>query len=44
MAGLSAGQLFTDLNQGAVAALVPFLTAEPYLPSRRPAPWSSRRR
>jgi len=28
MAGLSAGHLFTDLNQGAVAALVPFLTAE----------------
>ena len=25
MAGLSAGHLFTDLNQGAVAALVPFL-------------------
>ena len=28
MAGLSAGHLFTDLNQGAVAALVPFLIAE----------------
>jgi FSR family fosmidomycin resistance protein-like MFS transporter len=28
MAGLSAGHLFTDVNQGAVAALVPFLTAE----------------
>jgi len=28
MAGLSAGHLFTDLNQGAVAALIPFLTAE----------------
>lgn len=28
MAGLSAGHLFTDLNQGAVAALLPFLTAE----------------
>jgi FSR family fosmidomycin resistance protein-like MFS transporter len=28
MSGLSAGHLFTDLNQGAVAALVPFLTAE----------------
>jgi FSR family fosmidomycin resistance protein-like MFS transporter len=28
MGGLSAGHLFTDLNQGAVAALVPFLTAE----------------
>ena len=28
MTGLSAGHLFTDLNQGAVAALVPFLTAE----------------
>ena len=28
MAGLSAGHLFTDVNQGAVAALLPFLTAE----------------
>ncbi len=28
MAGLSAGHLFTDLNQGAVAALLPFLTSE----------------
>src|SRR5215211_4267390 len=28
MSGLSAGHLFTDLNQGAVAALVPFLTTE----------------
>src|SRR5215216_6186690 len=28
MAGLSAGHLFTDLNQGAVAALLPFLVAE----------------
>lgn len=28
MAGLSAGHLFTDLNQGAVAALIPFLVAE----------------
>jgi len=28
MSRLSAGHLFTDLNQGAVAALVPFLTAE----------------
>ncbi|HEX7170560.1 MAG TPA: MFS transporter, partial [Rubrobacter sp.] len=28
MAGLSAGHLFTDLNQGAVAGLVPFLIAE----------------
>ena len=28
MAGLSAGHLFTDLNQGAVAALLPFLIAE----------------
>jgi FSR family fosmidomycin resistance protein-like MFS transporter len=28
MTGLSAGHLFTDLNQGAVAALVPFLIAE----------------
>ena len=28
MAGLSAGHLFTDLNQGAVAALLPFLISE----------------
>ena len=28
MAALSAGHLFTDVNQGAVAALVPFLVAE----------------
>jgi FSR family fosmidomycin resistance protein-like MFS transporter len=28
MAGLSAGHLFTDVNQGAVAALLPFLTSE----------------
>ena len=28
MAGLSAGHLFTDLNQGAVAALLPFLIAD----------------
>src|SRR5918993_5756476 len=28
MAALSAGHLFTDLNQGAVAALLPFLVAE----------------
>src|SRR5215218_3828345 len=28
MATLSAGHLFTDLNQGAVAALLPFLVAE----------------
>lgn len=28
MAALSAGHLFTDLNQGAVAALIPFLVAE----------------
>ncbi|MDQ3637959.1 MAG: MFS transporter, partial [Actinomycetota bacterium] len=28
MAVLSAGHLFTDVNQGAVAALVPFLVAE----------------
>ena len=28
MAILSAGHLFTDVNQGAVAALVPFLVAE----------------
>lgn len=28
MSGLSAGHLFTDLNQGAVAALLPFLTLE----------------
>ncbi|HET7478299.1 MAG TPA: MFS transporter [Rubrobacteraceae bacterium] len=28
MATLSAGHLFTDLNQGAVAALIPFLVAE----------------
>ncbi len=28
MAGLSFGHLFTDLNQGAVAALIPFLIAE----------------
>ena len=28
MAALSAGHLFTDVNQGAVAALVPFLIAE----------------
>lgn len=28
MAGLSAGHLFTDLNQGAVAALLPFLVDE----------------
>ena len=28
MAGLSAGHLFTDLNQGAVAAVLPFLIAE----------------
>ena len=28
MAALSAGHLFTDVNQGAVAALIPFLVAE----------------
>ena len=28
MSALSAGHLFTDLNQGAVAALLPFLVAE----------------
>ena len=28
MSALSAGHLFTDVNQGAVAALVPFLVAE----------------
>ena len=28
MAALSAGHLFTDVSQGAVAALVPFLVAE----------------
>ena len=28
MAGLSAGHLFTDVNQGAVAALLPFLISE----------------
>jgi len=28
MSVLSAGHLFTDLNQGAVAALLPFLVAE----------------
>src|SRR5919107_2914976 len=28
MAGLSAGHLFTDLNQGAVAALLPFMIAD----------------
>ncbi len=28
MAALSSGHLFTDLNQGAVAALIPFLVAE----------------
>ncbi len=28
MAALSAGHLFTDVNQGAVAALVPFLVVE----------------
>src|SRR5687768_1998880 len=28
MGALSAGHLFTDLNQGAVAALLPFLVAE----------------
>ena len=32
---LSAGHLFTDVNQGAVAALVPFLVAERGSRSRR---------
>jgi FSR family fosmidomycin resistance protein-like MFS transporter len=44
MGALSAGHLFTDLNQGAVAALLPFLISERGISLTPPEPWCSPRR